>query len=401
MSSSFQVTGDGFGAGCAASPFAPGFAAGVSDPTAGASSPFTLRLTRTDADQQLAAIARVTLPAGLLADVGSVPLCDEANAAAGSCPAASRVGTATVDSGAGASPFQLGGAIALTGGYKGGDYGLSIAVPAKAGPFDLGTVVVRAAIHVNDDASLTVDADPLPTILKGIPLQLRAIDLAFDRAGFMRNPTSCAPLRIGTVARSTSGAEAVLSTPFRVGDCGALPFAPKIEATATPGADGSAGLHVRVTQTPGQAHARSIAVTLPKGLTARLSTLKDPCTIEVARAGGCPARTRIGTATAVTPILNVPLSGPVLMVRGSNRLPDLLVQLRGPVDIDLLGTVVITRTLEIRSTFGQIPDVDLTSFDLRLDSGPGAALSRSNTFCTGDPVVTTAVGRAQRRRRQR
>ncbi|MDW5598531.1 hypothetical protein VSS74_29490 [Conexibacter stalactiti] len=398
-SSSFTVDGDGLGGPCPASrPFAPAFAAGVADPTAGASSPFTLNLARADGDERLAQLSRVTLPPGLLANVGSVPLCGAADAAAGSCPVTSRVGTATVASGAGTSPFQLAGGISLTEGYRGAPYGLSIAVPAVAGPFDLGTVVVRAAIHVNNDASLTVDADPLPTILKGIPLDLRSISLRFSRAGFMVNPTNCSPLAIGSIVQPVAGAAIALNSPFRVGDCASLPFKPGIEVTATAAAASSAALRVRVTQTPEQAHARSIAVTLPTSLTARLETLRSPCTLEQATAGSCPARTRIGTATAITPVLATPLSGPVYMIRGGNRLPDLLVQLRGAVAIDLRGTVVITRKQQIRSTFGQIPDVALTSFDLRLDGGPNSALSRTSRFCSIDPATpTVALGQNGKR----
>jgi hypothetical protein len=392
-SSSFEVSGCGD-----PGRFAPTLVAGVEEPTAGASSPFTLRLSRTDADQQLAQLSRVTMPPGLVGKVGTVPLCQEAAAAAGGCPASSRIGSATTASGAGASPLQIPGTVSLTTGYRGAPYGLSIAVPAKAGPFDLGLVVVRAAIHVNDDASLTVDADPLPTILKGIPLELRSIDLKLDRPGFMVNPTNCSPMAIGVTATSTAGSQASMSAPFRVGDCAALPFAPKI--TGTVGADRTDGasLHVRVEQTPGQANARSISVALPLAIAARMSTLSEACAAELAAAGTCPARTKLGEATAVSPVLARPLSGPAFLVRDGGRVPSLKVELRGEVAIDLIGTNVITSRQTITSTFGAIPDVPLSSFDLRLRGGSDSILRRIGSICSQDlSTPTVAIGQNGKR----
>lgn len=393
-SSTFQIEGCGD-----PGRFAPTLVAGTSDPTAGASSPFVLRLARTDADQQLAQLSRVTMPAGLVGNVGSVPLCPEAAAATGTCGAESRIGRAVVGSGAGASPKQIeGGTVSLTAGYKGGDFGLSIAVPAVAGPFDLGTVVVRSAIHVNNDASLTIDTDPLPTILKGIPLQIRSIDLAMDRPGFMVNPTNCSPLEIRATALSTTGTSADAVAPFRVGDCAALPFAPKITASVSAGASDSAVLHVRVAQSPQQAHARTITVALPDSLSARLTSIQNACTPAQYAADACPARTKVGEAQAVTPILNQPLSGPVWMVREGTRIPMLWVRLGGQVDIELRGTVVITRKQTITSTFDNIPDVALTSFDLRLAGGENSALERVTPLCASDlSMPTVSIGQNGKR----
>ena len=98
---------------------------------------------------------------------------------------------------------MTGGKVYITGPYKGAPYGLSIVVPAKAGPYTLagttgnGTVVVRAAINVNPEtAALTVTSDPLPTELDGIPLQLRLVNVTIDRPEFTFNPTNCNKLAI-------------------------------------------------------------------------------------------------------------------------------------------------------------------------------------------------------------
>ena len=174
-------------------PFAPKLVAGVSNATAGSSNTtFTLAVIRDDNTKTLGAISNVVLPPGLTAKVGSVPRCDSVRAAAGTCGAASKVGTVDVTAGPGANPLHLSGTAYLTEGYKGAPYGLSLVVPALAGPYDLGTVVIRSAISVGPDARISVQTDPLPQILAGIPLRLRSVALRLDRAGFMVNPTSCA-----------------------------------------------------------------------------------------------------------------------------------------------------------------------------------------------------------------
>ena len=172
--------------------FAPGFAAGSISPAAGVSSPFTVTVQRDDAAQTFKGLD-VTLPEGVLGAVGSVPLCPEVSASAGACSADSQVGRVVVTAGAGASPLnvpQAGKAptgVYLAGPYKGAPFSLSLVVPAQAGPFDLGNVVVRAALFVDPiDAHVTVKSDPIPTILKGIPLQIRSINVVDGSAGFMR-----------------------------------------------------------------------------------------------------------------------------------------------------------------------------------------------------------------------
>ena len=165
-----DASGVGAAAGPRARPFAPGFAAGVENPLAGGSSPFHVRLTRTDADEELAGLS-LRLPRGLLGRVADVVLCGEGDAAGGTCPEGSLVGRVAAGAGAGPLPFWIrDGRVYLTGPHRGAPFGLSIVVPAVAGPFDLGLVVVRAALRVHRrTAAVSVDADPLPTILRGHP----------------------------------------------------------------------------------------------------------------------------------------------------------------------------------------------------------------------------------------
>ncbi|HST42044.1 MAG TPA: hypothetical protein VLK58_21170 [Conexibacter sp.] len=368
---SFEIACDG-----APSGFAPAFSAGSASTQAGAASAFSLTFARTDGDDLLKAID-VTMPPGLLPRLASTPLCGAAQAAAGSCGEESRIGSAQTSAGPGSLPFELPGRVYVTGPYRGAPYGLSIVVPAKAGPFDLGTVVVRAAVGVDlHTAALRIASDPLPTILQGIPLQIRSVRVAIDKPGFMLNPTSCTPRTVGAAIGATGGAVAQRSARYQVGGCRSLAYAPRLAIRVGARGQTRAGrrtsLVATLTQPAGQAANRSVRLALPKVLNARLEVVRRACTQAAYDAGSCGAAARIGTATAVTPLLPHALSGPAYFVRNpARRLPDIVVQLRGDVAIDLVGRVVITRDLRLTTTFDRIPDVPLSRFQLSLPASSG------------------------------
>lgn len=367
--------------GCDA-PFAPSFAAGVSSAKAGASPTFTAAIARGDGDQPLSKID-VELPPGLLAKPNGIPLCPDANAAAGTCPAASRIGTVATTAGAGNDPFGLAGQVYLTGPYNGGPYGLAIVVPAVAGPFDLGLVVVRASIRLDrNDAHVQVLSDPLPTILDGIPLNIRSVKITIDRPDTMRNPTSCGLLQIATTLTSTGGANALRSAPFQPTDCGALSFAPKtaIDLTGTKQmTDGKhPGVDADVTQAAGQANIKNVTVTLPKTLALDPDNAESLCEYADGLKSSCPAKSIIGTATARTPLLPGALTGPVYFVKGVRfnakgqpirTLPTLLVSLHGQVDLDIRATTTVDAKSRLVTTFANIPDAAVSSFHMVLKGG--------------------------------
>jgi hypothetical protein len=361
---------------------------------AGAFSPFTLNVSRDDGQQFLSGLT-VQQPAGLLGLIQSVPLCEESLAAQGSCPEESRVGTSTVTSGAGSAPFALSGPVYLTGPYGGGPFGLAIAIRAIAGPFDLGTVVVRAAIKVDPaDSHLTIDTPALPTILQGIPLRLRTVSVAIDRAGFIFNPTNCDPLAVGATLKSSDGATQQVSSPFQATGCDALPYAPKMTATTQAATRGKpAALSVKLTQTAGEANTRSVSVKLPSQLAARLDTVQLACPEATFRAdpAGCGAASKVGTTRAVTPLLAAPLTGPVyLEAHEAGKLPTLEALLQGSgITVDLSGTIALGNG--ITSTFGAVPDVPITEFTLNLPAGRGSALAASADLCAAPLNFTASI----------
>ncbi len=398
-SSSFQITGGPNGAPCSnPQPFAPGFEAGSTNLQAGAFTPFALTMTRPDADQTLSRI-EMQMPPGLLGTLSNVKLCPEPQAALGTCGEESLIGHTVVSAGLGGDPYTVtGGKVYITTGYKGAPYGLSIVNPAKAGPFDLGTVVVRATINVDPHtAALSIKSDPLPTILDGIPLQIQHVNVSVDREKFTFNPTNCGKTAITGTLSSSEGSAAAVSTSFQVTNCATLAFQPKLTVSTagkTSRANG-ASLHVRLTypEGPYDANIASVKVELPKRLPSRLTTLQKACpaaTFE-ANPASCPAASLIGSATATTPVLPVPLTGPAYFVsHGGEAFPSLIVVLQGyGVTVDLVGTTFISKTGITSSTFKTVPDVPVGTFELTLPEGKYSALAANGNLCTGKLTMPT------------
>ena len=279
--SQFNVDWNGNGEACPAVwPFKPAFEAGTSNPNAGQLSPLTVTFDREDREQDFSQIKVVT-PPGLLGSLSGVPLCGEPQADLGTCSSASQIGEMTVAAGPGSHPYYQKGIVYLTGPYKGAPFGLSIVVPTKAGPFNLGNVVVRARIDVDPyTAALTVTTDPLPQILDGIPLRLRKANVTINRPGFIFNPTDCAQLHITATVSGSQGTQAEESAPFAVAGCAGLPFGPKfsVATSGKPSRLDGTSLDAKLTLPPGaQSNIAHVRVELPKQLPSRLSTLQKAC----------------------------------------------------------------------------------------------------------------------------
>lgn len=291
------------------------------------------------------------------------------------------MGSVVVGAGAGASPVDVPGTAYLAGPYKGGPFSLVFVVPAVVGPFNLGTVVVRAAIMVDPrNAHLTVVSDPLPQIVGGVPLRMRSLTVRIDRPNTTVNATSCAQKAVRANVSSAQGATAALSNRYQVGECAALRFRPRISARfvgrrqVRPGRH--PGLRVRVRQARGQANLRRVAFTLPVGVSLDIEALPDPCSRAQLAALNCPAASRVGSARAVTSLLSRPLRGPVYLVQGAGPggLPALAAILRGEVTIVLQARTAFVRG-RTRNTFAAIPDVPITDFRLNLAGGRNGILS--------------------------
>ena len=378
--SSFPITtGPG---GCASpEPFQPALSAGAGDEQAGAFTSFSLTINRPDGDQALRGLA-VHLPPGIAAVLASVTPCPEPQAAADQCGPESLIGHSTAISGLGPDAVALPGTVYLTGPYEGAPFGIEVSTPAIAGPFNLGTEVVRSTINIDPStAAVTITSDPIPTRLKGVPAQIKQLNVAVDRPGFQFNPTSCVPMSVIATVTGDQGAQAGASSPFQVGGCGGLPFAPKLTASVDGHASRLNGTTFRVKVDSaglGQANIKKVNLQLPVELPSRLTTLQKACLVATfeANPAGCSEESIIGTAIIHTPVLKNPLTGPAYLVsHGGAAFPDVEFVLQGEgITLVLDGKTDIKNGITY-SRFETAPDAPFTTFETVLPAGPHSALT--------------------------
>jgi hypothetical protein len=398
-SDSFDVSSN-----CASSPgarpFAPSFEAGTTANNAGGYNPLVIKIGRKDGEQELTSL-NFTLPKGLIGKLAGIPYCgDDAIAAAEhksgkdeqsnpSCPAASQVGTVDTSAGVGSEPFHVGGKLYLAGPYKGAPVSSVVITPALAGPFDLGNVVVRAPLYIDHEtAELTAKSDAIPTILRGIPLKVRSVDINVDRPGFIVNPTNCKPMTAAGSFGGGSGATAKASTRFQVAGCKNLQFAPKlkIQLKGKTKRAGNPALTAILTQPLGQANIGSVSVALPHSEFLEQGHIRTNCTRVQFAAEQCPKGSIYGHAEAISPLLDQPLTGPVYLRSSNHKLPDLVAALKGPasqpIEIDLDGRIDSIHG-GIRTTFETVPDAPVSKFVLRMQGGKKSLLVNSTNICKG------------------
>jgi hypothetical protein len=399
----------------ALAPFSPRATGGTLNSNASSYSPFYLHLTRNDDEQEITSYS-ATLPPGLLGKIAGVPFCPEAqidaakrqngaeSAAAPACPQASQIGRTYTGYGVGQALSYAPGTLYLAGPYHGSPLSVVAIDSAKVGPFDLGTVVIRSAIRVNrQTAQVAIDSagsDPIPHILAGFPLRLRDIRIYIDRPKFMVNPTSCNPF---SVASTLTGAgvrfddpsddrSSSPSSPFQVSNCSALGFAPRLALTLKGGhrrADYPA-LKATVTAREGDSNIGQATVTLPPKLFLAQEHLDTVCTARQFAAQNCPKGSVYGSATAVTPLVDEPMSGPVyLRANGNQRLlPDLVAVISGRgVEIELLGKIDSFKS-GLRARFDVLPDAPLTKFTMSLRGGDKGIIANATNLCDNPQVAT-------------
>jgi uncharacterized repeat protein (TIGR01451 family) len=392
--------------GCGNGGFNPNLSAGTTNPSAGRYSPFTLRVTRNDGEQNLARVA-ATLPEGLLAKLAGVPLCGDTEAATGNCPSQTQIGTTTTGVGAGTQPLfipqpgKAPTAVYLAGPYHGAPYSMVVKVPAQAGPFDLGTIAVRVALDIDPfTAKVTATSDPLPQILEGIPVEYRDVRVNVDRPEFILNPTSCEPMKIESTLTSATGVAVTPSQRFQVAGCESLGFKPSLKLTlkGSTKRTGHPSLKAVVTY-PKQGAYANIAraqVGLPPSEFLDQGNLNQVCKQADLRAGTCPASTIYGHAKAWSPLLDRPLEGPVYLGVGFGyKLPALVADLNGQVRILLKGKVDTTKQKGLRNTFEAVPDAPVSRFVLEMKGGKRYGLLENSENTCRKPQHASALFSAQ------
>lgn len=402
--SSFDLSEAPGGGPCAQNPggrgFAPGFDAGTTNRTAGEYAPLFVRMSRGDGEQEFKA-ANIDLPPGITARLAGVPYCpEEAIAAAGaagrdgadernapSCPAASRIGRVGITAGAGPTPYPVEGTAYLAGPYAGAPLSMVVVTPAIAGPYDLGTVAVRVALHV-DPVTLQVRAvsDPIPHRLRGVDLQVRSIDVDVDRPGFSLNPTACwEKFFTGTLfgggadpnaSAAWTGSQVVKS--YAAQGCSSLRFAPRMFTRffGTPrDTDRSSHPPFRAVLQPraGHANIRRAVVRFPKAILLDQGNIRTVCTRIQWATDTCPQRSIYGRAEARSPLLDGPLRGWVYLRSSQTGLPNLVADLRGQIRVELVGRIGSSKG-GMQTTYRFVPDAPVEQFTLRMFGGKRSGL---------------------------
>jgi hypothetical protein len=410
----FQISrGIGPGESCptgAVPPFNPGAQAGTLNANAGSYTPFSLRLTRGDSEQELTSYS-ATLPPGLTGRIAGIPYCPEAAVAAAkrrtgreeerhpSCPAASSIGHTVSGYGASSVLAYAPGGLYLAGPYHGSTFSIVAIDSATVGPFDLGVVTVRSAIRVDRrTARVTIDSaasDPIPHILQGVPIHLRDVRVYVDRPKLVLNPTSCEPFAVtssltGSGARFSDPSDdsaATVSSRFQASNCRALGFRPRFGLRLGGGTERGdfPSLRANVRPEPGDANIGRAAVTLPPSLFLAQDHIDTVCSRRQFAADACPRGSAYGSATAITPLLARPLRGPVYLRSSDNPLPDVVVALRGNgIAIDLIGRIDSFRG-GIRTVFDVVPDAPVTRFALTLRGGRRGLIVNADDVCASSP----------------
>jgi hypothetical protein len=388
-------------AGSCSGGFKPSISAGATNPIAGSASPFRLRIARDAGDQKLGAFD-LTLPPGQLARLRGIPYCSDvalagistaegaaaAEIAHPTCPAASQVGKVLVGAGAGSNPLYVGtGKAYLAGPYNGAPLSIAVVTPALAGPFDLGNVVVRSALKV-DPVTAQVEAvtDPLPTVLHGIPLDLRDVRVDLDRPSFTVNPTSCREMQVAGKVTSSAGTVADVSNRYQLADCADLGFKPKLSMKLSGATHRSAHPRLRAVlkAREGDANIGRAVVTLPDTEYLENAHIETVCTRVRYAADKCPKGSIYGYAKAWSPLLDKPLQGPVYLRSSNHQLPDLVASLDGQIHVDLAGRIDSVNE-RIRNTFWAVPDAPVSKFVLTMRGGKKGLLVNNTELCAAKP----------------
>jgi hypothetical protein len=386
---------------CGARGFSPQLQGGATKPTAGAFSPFMIDLAREDSEQNLAGF-EVTLPKGELAKLRGVPLCPDAQAADGACPAGSRIGSVIAAAGAGPAPLwipQPGKAptvVYLGGPYKGAPFSVVSVVPAQAGPFDLGNVIVRSALDVDPETGVaSVKTDPLPQFIEGVPVLYRRLHVLVDRPEFSLNPTDCRELAITSTVSSIAGAVAHPAARFQVDGCKRLEFKPKLAIRLKGGTKRGdyPALSATLKARKGDANLGRVSVALPHSEFLAQEHIGTICTRVQFAAAHCPQGSVYGRAKAWTPLLDQPLEGPVYLRSSDHPLPDLVMDLKGQIEIAVAARID-SKHGGIRTTFESVPDAPISKFVLRMKGGSKSLLTNSTDICRGRKRATVRM-RAQ------
>jgi hypothetical protein len=351
---------------------------------------FSFSVSSGDDLKSLAAV----LPQGLVGDPTAADRCSEANFQADSCPPSSQVGTqsATADLIVGpiSTPQQLNGEVYNLQPHPG--------EPARLGailrpPPPLAPIKLESGVSLGPATNfgLATKFDNLPRNASGLDTQVKAMSLTLKGTAahgkFLTNPTSChAATLTATITSYDAPGQSTKTASYTPTGCNKLPFQPSLSGSVGGKGQTAVGrspeLVAVVSARRGDANAKRVAVTLPPGVSVNFSSSIAPCSKPTFLAGNCSAGARVGTAVVRSPLLATPVTGPVLFVNDpATGQPALGVQFGPPVPLQLLGTVTIAGD-QLTNTFGGVPDLPLSRFELTVNGGgTDHLLSNTSKLC--------------------
>jgi hypothetical protein len=375
------------GSACAPTPpFSPQLTVSSSNQRAGRPTTIAMTLWRRPGEQLPRRFA-IALPRGLSAVTRGVDLCPEPAVGAGACPASSRIGSASAEVGSSANPVPLDGDVYLGGPYRRAPFSFVMVIRARLGPFELGSSSMRSALRIDPRSGrITVESDPLPGLIEGVPVRFRTVRMALDRAGAIRNPTSCARATVDATVESAAGGTAAVRRDLPVTGCRKLKFKPRFAMALTGGsrvrAGGRPGLRIFARMRPGDTALRSLRFSLPDALKFRLSGLGEICSRPDARDGLCGRRARVGSARARALTLGEELKGSVYVVQPPDEgLPELWVSAAaGGMRMSMRGRTSVSNGRFVANMAG-LPDVPLSKFTMTLRGGRNGTLVLGAAAC--------------------
>ena len=271
--------------------------------------------------------------------------------------------------------------------------------PALAGPFDAGTVVVREALRLNPVTHVgEVDgqaSDPIPHILKGIPLNLREVRVSADKPDFTLNPTSCEPFEAlariwgdGTALAPLAPHPVERSSRFQAAGCASLGFKPRLRLKLRGGTRRGAFPALKAVYTPrghGDANLSRLALLFPSSEFIEQGHFRTICTrVQFAAGGGfgekCPKGSVYGHIKVWTPLLSEPLQGPVYLRSSNHNLPDAVFALHGLVDIEL-ATRIDSVHGRLRAIVQNSPDAPVSRAIVQMQGGQKGLFVNSRSLC--------------------
>jgi hypothetical protein len=295
---------------------------------------------------------------------------------------------------------------------------LAAANTTPAGPCQIGTGSVSASISPTpitataflvppassaDLAGIQIVAPPLQPVYAGISFRgtpsvglnlkatlpqvagvsvtelVLALNPTLNGNPFNRLPTSCsAATSTATISYYGATPTGTPSGSFTPTGCNTLAYSPTLAASATKDlADPGVKVVTAISQpATGQSASKTVSLTVPSGtlganLAAATSLICADATLATC--------TQVGSASAVSPLLPLPLSGKVFLT-GTLAAPAITVSFPAPFALRLDGAISI---LTNAVTFSSVPDVPLSQLVVTLNGGANALYTATCAQPTG------------------